>query len=408
MLLQGEPNSSGGGGYADMVIETGGSSVGMAIDWPTSVASINVEGASTPLVFRSGVSYSGNRVTTGNEWMRISYGGNIGINNNNPQEKLDVIGNVRFSGALMPNNLAGTAGQVLTSAGAGVAPTWTNMPAGITGTGTATQIAYWSGASSLTSSSNLYWDNTNTRLGIGTASPSYPLDVRGATAYGQIKGTADAGLILDAGAGTDASVFYYRSAAFLAKTYIPSTDNSFRIAVNGVDRMTILPTGVVGIGTVPTGTYKLEVSGKLGTSGINETSDIRYKKKISTIENALGKVMQLRGVNYEWRADEFKEKNFDTTAQIGLIAQEVEKIIPQVVTTDANGYKAVEYSKLVALLIEALKEQEKKIESLQSENQSLKTTNEKEMQSLKADMKTLHDALDILLKENISLKEEKK
>lgn len=58
------------------------------------------------------------------ERMRITSAGNIGIANTAPTEKLDVTGNVRFSGALMPNNLAGAAGDVLVSSGAGVAPTW--------------------------------------------------------------------------------------------------------------------------------------------------------------------------------------------------------------------------------------------------------------------------------------------
>jgi len=166
----------------------------------------------------------------------------------------------------------------------------------------------------------------------------------------------------------------------------------------------------VGVGAAPAGSYKLEVNGLVGSLGINETSDQRYKKNIFTIENALQKVVSLRGVNYDWRKDEFKEKNFVATSQIGLVAQEVEKIIPQVVTTDVNGYKSLEYSKLVALLIEAVKEQQEKILSLEetvghlkNENQSLRAKEEKEMQTLKADVKTLHDAVDILLKEAVSL-----
>jgi hypothetical protein len=64
--------------------------------------------------------------TASNEKMRITSAGNVGVNNILPTEKLDVTGNLKFSGAIMPNNLPGTPGQVLTSAGAGIAPAWNN------------------------------------------------------------------------------------------------------------------------------------------------------------------------------------------------------------------------------------------------------------------------------------------
>jgi trimeric autotransporter adhesin len=85
-----------------------------------------------------------------------------------------------FNGALMPYYSsafnAGTSGQVLESKGAGVAPQWVTPTSGtVTGSGTSTQIAFWSGSSALSSNSNLYWDNTNDRLGIGTSSPTAAL-----------------------------------------------------------------------------------------------------------------------------------------------------------------------------------------------------------------------------------------
>jgi hypothetical protein len=131
-------------------------------------------------------------------------------------------------------------------------------------------------------------------------------------------------------------------------------------------------TGNVGIGMVPGGAYKLEVNGLLKTSGITEVSDIRWKKNINTIDHALTKVMQLRGVTYNWRANEFKDKNFESTTQIGLIAQEVEKVFPELVKTDVNGYKSVEYSKVVAILIQAVKEQQLIIAGQQEQITDLK------------------------------------
>ncbi len=86
------------------------------------------------------------------------------------------------------------------------------------------------------------------------------------------------------------------------------------------------------------------------------SSDERLKENIHTIENALDKVSALRGVSFD-----FKENK---QPQIGVIAQEVEKIIPEVVGENPDGYKGVQYGNIVGLLIEAIKEQQKQIEEL--------------------------------------------
>lgn len=90
------------------------------------------------LYLNGGTSVSGTAgsiiaATAATERLRIDASGNVGIANASPAEKLDVTGNVRFSGALMPNNLAGTSGYLLTSSGAGTAPSWSN-PATISAT----------------------------------------------------------------------------------------------------------------------------------------------------------------------------------------------------------------------------------------------------------------------------------
>ena len=80
------------------------------------------------------------------------------------------------------------------------------------------------------------------------------------------------------------------------------------------------------------------------------TSDSRYKKDIQTLPSALKNILSLRGVSYYW-----KDRS-DNTQQIGVIAQEVEKIYPQLVHTNEDGYKSVAYANLVSPLIEAVKE----------------------------------------------------
>jgi hypothetical protein len=135
----------------------------------------------------------------------------------------------------------------------------------------------------------------------------------------------------------------------------------------GAERARFDASGNFGIGVSPSGTYKLQVSGKLLTSGIDENSDVRLKKDITPIDDALHKVMEMRGVTYNWRKDEFPDKQLEKGIQYGLIAQELEKIIPELVTTDAAGWKAIEYSHLVPVLIEAIKE-------LSVENSGLKAS----------------------------------
>jgi predicted nucleic acid-binding Zn-ribbon protein len=95
-------------------------------------------------------------------------------------------------------------------------------------------------------------------------------------------------------------------------------------------------------------------------------SDIRYKKDIEPIGSSLEKIMQMKGVYYNWKQDEFPDKNFSDLHQIGFIAQDIEKLFPELVSTDKNGYKSVDYAKVTAVLVEAMKEQQKLIEELQN------------------------------------------
>ena len=132
-------------------------------------------------------------------------------------------------------------------------------------------------------------------------------------------------------------------------------------------------TGTVALGTItPTTSYKLYVNGSAYATGTWSSSDIRWKKNIIPLTNVLDKLLDLNGVYYEWRKTEFTEINFDNGQQIGLIAQEVEKIFPELVKTDGNGYKAVSYEKLSVVLLEGLEEQQQHITLQQKEIDELK------------------------------------
>lgn len=105
--------------------------------------------------------------------------------------------------------------------------------------------------------------------------------------------------------------------------------------------------------------------GTIEANVFSYTSDERLKKNITTLDDSLEKILKLRGVNYEWR------DSAHTGTQIGLIAQEIEKIYPELVLTN-NGAKSVSYGNLVAPLIEAIKAQQLQIKELQQEVRSLK------------------------------------
>lgn len=97
------------------------------------------------------------------------------------------------------------------------------------------------------------------------------------------------------------------------------------------------------------------------------TSDQRLKKYPKNIPNALEKVSKINGVNFIWRkADEEIQKNVHSFEgrDVGVLAQEIEKVLPEVVTTRDTGYKAVKYEKIVPLLIEAIKELKLEVDEL--------------------------------------------
>lgn len=112
----------------------------------------------------------------------------------------------------------------------------------------------------------------------------------------------------------------------------------------------------VAIGGAVNPSYLLFVNGRFGSAGINELSDARFKTNVQSFTPSLSKVCQMRAVTYSWDTLTYPERNFSKTSEIGFIAQEVEALFPQLVTTGSDGYKTVQYSRTVAVLLEAIKE----------------------------------------------------
>jgi len=124
-------------------------------------------------------------------------------------------------------------------------------------------------------------------------------------------------------------------------------------------------------------TNKVVINGTLTATTSMTVSDERWKKNIEPLESSLEKVMHLQGVSYDWKADEYPDRGFTKDRQIGLIAQEVEKVIPELVQTDSKGYKAISYEKLVPVLLEAIKEQQKEISELKKQQAMISSLSEK-------------------------------
>ena len=104
------------------------------------------------------------------------------------------------------------------------------------------------------------------------------------------------------------------------------------------------------------GSTKLETtsSGITVTGDVNSTSDITMKSNVETLQDVVSLVKQLNGVKFTW-----KDSN---QASIGVIAQELETVLPELVQTNSEGLKTVTYNGLIGVLIEAIKEQQTEID----------------------------------------------
>lgn len=130
--------------------------------------------------------------------------------------------------------------------------------------------------------------------------------------------------------------------------------------------------GRVGIGLNFQGpSYELDVNGKVRASAFIANSDKRFKQNIQPITKALDKINAMAGVSYQFNTS-LKGYDLPSEQQFGLIAQDVQKVMPDIVHTDENGYLGIDYIKVIPLLIEAVKEQHSNITKLEEENKSLK------------------------------------
>lgn len=148
-----------------------------------------------------------------------------------------------------------------------------------------------------------------------------------------------------------------------ANTVISGSSQVVLSSTNGGGTSANVQFGSLGIGTAASG-----VSGEIRATGditAFYSSDIRLKENIVPIPNALEKINQISGNTYDWK-EGYEELHSHKGNDVGVIAQEIEAILPQIVTNRDTGFKAVQYEKIIPLLIEAIKELSAKVDRLEN------------------------------------------
>ncbi len=137
----------------------------------------------------------------------------------------------------------------------------------------------------------------------------------------------------------------------------------------------------------------VEVQGTV-TGGIASPSDRRLKKEIKPLEKALQNITKLEGVSYYWDKTKKRTKNMSDEKQLGVIAQDLEKVFPELIITSSDGFKTVNYIGIIPVLIEAIKEQQKEIKELKE----AKSTKEEQIDELGKKYKAMNDRLETIEK----------
>lgn len=283
-------------------------------------------------------------------------GGNVGIGTANPTAPLDVVGN---SATLPGIQISRNANSNYASIGF--------VPAGAaSGTNVVWGIGLASGSNQLFFNS---WDGTatttrvvvqnNGNVGIGTSTPNFPLKV--------VASNTNYSVASFVGKNPAGASVIFSDPTTTASPGIGSVGNSLTLWSNSLERLRIASSGNVGIGSMSPG-YKLDVNGDVniaaghalrfgGTSvctgaGCTSASDESLKENIRPLQDGLERVLRLQGVEYDYK----DRQRFTPRHQIGVIAQDVERVYPEVVARDPQtAILSVAYDHLVAPLIEAIK-----------------------------------------------------
>ncbi|MCB1179518.1 MAG: tail fiber domain-containing protein [Leptospiraceae bacterium] len=364
-------------------------------------------------------------IVGGSERMRIAASGNIGVGTNNPQAKLDILGDgIYIQNNNTNNNLKVTRLGSLSYSNSSFYPLIWATSSGSAGTndsyigiGGGTSLGY-------AANSVRFFTATNDTTALGTE--RMRIDLNGNVGIGNTNPTSKLHISHPGGS----SPIYFMD--LYTVTFGTGTNAQNSYFIRGGDSVqpnifVVRGDGHIGIQKNPE--YPIDVVGDINTTsclrigGAQTTgscsSDARLKKSIQPIQNSLSKLLALNPSKYSWRKEEFSWLKNTPDSETGLLAQDVEKVFPHLVSTDEKGYKKVNYGmELNMHVIAAIKELSNKNEILEKHNETLEhkisqitTEGEKtisHLRELKHENKTLKAELSQLKKDNESIKQQNK
>lgn len=218
----------------------------------------------------------------------------------------------------------------------------------------------------------------NGQVGIGTMTPQAALDIRSGSVYFANNSTVgygilsnDGGLHLAAETVLGGGMYLSASSGFAFRTSYVGSTVAYLSSTNGASYINAAG-GNVGIGTnAPAYALHVANGAVAGAGAYVNTSDARLKKDIEPVAYGLDAIMKLKPVGFNWKD---QTNDWQKQRQIGLVAQDVQSIIPEVVSkaNDEQGTLGLAYGELVPVLIKAIQDQQAEIAELKNEIASLK------------------------------------